>query len=231
MGVVLQGLEDSCQAIEAIRREGAEVSLSDYNSVPAQTFGSIDEPLVVDDDNDEEDRKVELQSPVKQSVLAEADDWHPTFVRHLMETRSQPTGGQFATGTYMAEAIIPSSETSRQNVTSEAQPNSTTGMSVSTLLSSHISPQIPVSTSRNPIKRSEYELARGFDFINELLDEGVNWEQIRQLYKDEFQVERSLAGLTNWHSTCKITRSTQGKKRKSGNVVSRAHLSRLREIS
>ncbi|KAJ5608794.1 hypothetical protein N7528_009361 [Penicillium herquei] len=216
MGVMLQGLKDSCQVIEAIRQEGAEVSLFDYNSAPAH--GSIDEPLVVDDSNDESEQKVELQSLLRQGAPPEADDLDPAFVRHLMETRSQPTGGQFATGTYMAEAILSSSDPSWQNPTSEAQPSSNTSISVNSVLSGHISPQIPVSTSRNPIKRSAYELDRGFDFINELLDKGVSWERIRQLYKHEFNVERSLAGLTNWHSTCKITRSTQGRKRKSGHV-------------
>ncbi|KAJ5724218.1 hypothetical protein N7488_002253 [Penicillium malachiteum] len=112
MGVVLQGLKDSCQVIEATRQEGAEVSLFDYNSASAQKFGSIDEPLAVDDSNDESEQKVELQSLLRQGAPPEADDLHPVFVRHLMETSSQPTRGEFATGTYMAETILPSSDPS-----------------------------------------------------------------------------------------------------------------------
>ncbi|KAJ5735028.1 uncharacterized protein N7483_000153 [Penicillium malachiteum] len=90
MKLVLEGLEESCQSIEGMRR-GAEISLFQGYSAPTQPFDSTGELLIIDHDSDESTRKTIHQSPMTQSgPPLEADDLQPEFISHLMVHSQAP---------------------------------------------------------------------------------------------------------------------------------------------
>ncbi|KAJ6020485.1 hypothetical protein N7540_005989 [Penicillium herquei] len=161
-----------------------------------------------------------------QSALPESDDIQPTFISTLTETRSQSTRVTTATGADTHESIhLPSTETPRQSLANQSQSIPATYDSASPSI--NISPP-KVSTASAPIRRNADELARAYDFLNKLKEEGKNWDQIRPLYRAEFNVERSATALSWFYHTY---RHPPEKRRQSGLVVLRIHPSRLREIA
>lgn len=92
----------------------------------------------------------------------------------------------------------------------------------------------PISTKEKQIKRNEMEKTQALSFVHNLLSEGLNFEQIRERYKAEFGIWRTVASLASYHSQNKrkleSQNSTSRKKHHSKILVIRVPPLRLSKI-
>lgn len=78
----------------------------------------------------------------------------------------------------------------------------------------------PMSTKDRPIKRNEMERRQAVPFVEDLLSQDLNFQQIRERYKVKFGIWRTAASLACYHSQNKHKH----------HLVFRISPSRLREI-
>lgn len=77
----------------------------------------------------------------------------------------------------------------------------------------------PSSTRERHIKRSEMEKGQAVPFVQDLLSQGLNFDQIRERYKVKFGIWRTVASLASYHS-----------QHKHKHLVLKISPSRLREL-
>ncbi|KAJ5928329.1 hypothetical protein N7466_007285 [Penicillium verhagenii] len=79
----------------------------------------------------------------------------------------------------------------------------------------------PMSTRARQIKRNEMERTQAVPFVQNLLEQGLNWEQIRERYKVKFGIWRTSGSLAGFHSQ---------QRHKYDYLVLKISPSRLREV-
>lgn len=99
------------------------------------------------------------------------------------------------------------------------QPVSFTSESNPKVQRSHRLPT-PISTKKHQIKRNQMEKSLAVPFVQDLLSQGLNFDQIRERYMYKFGIWRSTASLASYHS----------KHKKRLTLVLKIPPSRLREI-
>ncbi|KAJ5556366.1 hypothetical protein N7494_000281 [Penicillium frequentans] len=222
-------MEQSCKDLELDIQVGTEIPKYRNNSKSNPHLENHHDGLAPNDeivDLTQEDR----QSPIIETQLFQANDVVAMEVAHSsadslqqseadMEHSLRSTPTQVVTKDENLTMSCPPSEV--ELASSDLHPATEsldTNRNPSTPRSQRSS--TPISTKDRQIKRNEMEKRQAVPFVQDLLSQGLNFQQIRERYKVKFGIWRTAASLACYHSQNKHKH----------HLVFRISPSRLREI-